>query len=120
MSSPNKSKRAVALKYNPANNNAPVVVASGNGYVASKVIEVAEKNGVPIYRDDSLAILLSQLDLGTEIPDELFSTIVDIYAYFINFNPDKKRKEEEAEKTKKADEKMNIKESEGEIKDGQE
>lgn len=91
MSSHKNPKRAVALKYNPIKNNAPVVVASGNGYIASKVVEVAEKNGVPVYKDDSLAVLLSQLELGSEIPDELFNTIVDIYAYFINFDPNKKK-----------------------------
>jgi len=91
MSSHRNPKRAVALKYNPIKNNAPVVVASGNGYIASKVVEVAEKNGVPVYKDDSLAVLLSQLELGSEIPDELFNTIVDIYAYFLNFDPNKKK-----------------------------
>ncbi len=88
MSSYNKSHRAVALKYDPNKNNAPVVIASGSGYIANKVVEIAEDNGVPIYKDDSLSILLSQLDIGSEIPDELFQAIVDIYVYFLNFKPD--------------------------------
>lgn len=87
MSSHKKPKRAVALKYNSDKNVAPVVVASGSGYVASKVVEIAEKNGVPVYKDDSLATMLSQLELGSEIPEELFKTIVDIYVYFLNYNP---------------------------------
>ena len=85
MSSPKNSKRAVALKYDSNKNAAPVVVASGSGYVATKVIEIAEKNGVPVYKDDSLAVMLSQLELGSEIPEELFKTIVDIYVYFLNY-----------------------------------
>lgn len=88
MSSYNKSKRAVALKYDINKNNAPVVIASGCGYIANKVVEIAEDSGVPIYKDDSLSILLSQLDIGSEVPDELFNAIVDIYVYFLNFKPD--------------------------------
>lgn len=80
-----KSKHAVALKYDANKNNAPVVIASGSGYIADKVVEMAEESGVPVYRDDSLSILLSQLDIGSEIPEELFSSIVDIYIYFLNF-----------------------------------
>lgn len=80
-----KSKHAVALKYDANKNNAPVVIASGSGYIADKVVEMAEESGVPVYRDDSLSVLLSQLDIGSEIPEELFSSIVDIYIYFLNF-----------------------------------
>jgi len=80
-----KPKQAVALKYNPAKDKAPVIIASGSGYVADKIAEIAEENGVPIYRDSSLSALLSQLSVGSEIPPELFRTIVDIYVYFLNF-----------------------------------
>jgi len=79
------SKRAVALKYDTNKNKAPVVIASGAGYIANKVVEIAEENGVPVYKDDSLSVILSQLDVGSEIPEELFSAIVDIYIYFLNF-----------------------------------
>ncbi len=79
------SKRAAALKYDPNKNNSPVVIASGAGYIADKVVKIAEETGVPVYKDDSLAVLLSQLDMGSEIPEELFSAIVDIYIYFLNF-----------------------------------
>lgn len=79
------SKRAVALKYDANKNNAPVVIASGSGYIANKVVEIAEESGVPIYRDDSLSVMLSQLDIGSQVPEELFSAIVDIYIYFLNF-----------------------------------
>ncbi|QSX07173.1 EscU/YscU/HrcU family type III secretion system export apparatus switch protein [Sedimentibacter sp. zth1] len=86
MSSHKNVNRAVALKYNQEKNTAPVIVASGNGYVASKVVEIAEENGVPVYKDDSLAVMLSQLELGSEIPENLFKSIVDIYVYFLNYN----------------------------------
>lgn len=79
--------RAVALSYGP-DDNAPVVVASGMGYLAEKIVEVAAENGVPVYEDNSLATMLSQLSLGQEIPDSLYRAIVEIYVYFLNFDPD--------------------------------
>ena len=82
------TKRAAALKYDAEQNNAPVIIAAGSGYIADKVVEIAEDCGVPVYKDDSLSILLSQLDIGSEIPEELFSAIVNIYVYFLNFKPD--------------------------------
>lgn len=80
-----KSNQAVALKYNANKNNAPAVIASGSGYIADKVVEIAEENGVPVYKDSSLSSMLSQLSIGSEIPEELFSSIVEIYVYFLNF-----------------------------------
>ncbi len=74
------NKKAVALKYDERQSAAPIVVASGMG-------EVANESGVPVYEDNSLATVLSQLNLGTEIPEELYKAVVDIYAYFLRFVP---------------------------------
>lgn len=87
-------QKAVALKYNPEKNGAPVIVASGMGYMAEKITETALQAGVPVYEDDSLATLLTQLQLGSEIPPELYRAIVDIYLYFLKYAP--KEEEEEA------------------------
>jgi flagellar biosynthesis protein len=76
----------VALQYG-AGDNAPVVVASGMGYMAEKIVEVAAEHGVPIYEDNSLATVLTQLQLGKEIPEELYQAIVEIYVYFLHFDP---------------------------------
>ena len=77
-------KKAVALKYDPQKNGAPVVVASGMGYLAERISEAAMEAGVPVYEDDSLATLLTQLELGAAIPEELYQAIVDIYIYFLD------------------------------------
>lgn len=79
------NKKAVALTYDEDRQAAPVIVASGMGYLAEKIVETAEKSGVPVYEDNSLATLLTQLELGTEIPEELYKAIVDIYIYFLNY-----------------------------------
>lgn len=103
------SKSAVALQYG-AGDAAPVVVASGMGYMAEKIVETAADAGVPIYEDNSLATALAQLKLGQEIPEELYKAIVEIYVYFLNFDPEEKEKKEkeaaaarQAEKEKAAD-----------------
>lgn len=83
------AKKAAALRYDPDKNGAPVVVASGMGYMAEKITETAMKAGVPVYEDDSLALLLTKLDLGAEIPPELYQAIVEIYVYFLGFTADK-------------------------------
>lgn len=84
-----RARRAVALQYG-SNDAAPVIVASGMGYMAEKIVEVASENGVPVYEDDSLATVLTQLRLGQEVPEELYRAIVDIYVYFLRFNPNER------------------------------
>ena len=73
-------KAAVALKYNPDANSAPMVVASGMGEIAQKIVNIADENGVPIYRDDSTAALLVMLNSGERIPPELYQIVAAIYA----------------------------------------
>lgn len=87
MSQYEKLPKAAALRYSQdAPGSAPVVVASGLGYVAQKIVDVAQESGVPVYQDDSLASLLSQMEAGSKIPPELYQAIVDIYVYFLNYS----------------------------------
>ena len=79
------AKKAVALQYGP-DDAAPVIVASGMGYLAEKIVETAADNGVPIYEDNSLSTILTQLQLGQEIPPELYQASVEIYVYFLRFD----------------------------------
>ena len=82
-------KKAVALKYDPEKSGAPIVVASGMGYMAERITETALEAGVPVYEDDSLASLLSQMKLGAAIPEELYQAVVEIYVYFLGYVPGK-------------------------------
>lgn len=91
------NKKAVALTYDENKKAAPVIVASGMGYMAERIIETANEHGVPIYEDNSLATVLTQLELGAEIPQELYQAIVDIYIYFLNYAPRKIGQEENRE-----------------------
>lgn len=87
----NLGRKAVALQYENGS-PAPVVVASGMGYMAEKIVEVATENGVPVYEDTSLATMLAQLKLGQPIPESLYQFIVDIYVYFLQFDPENPKK----------------------------
>lgn len=71
--------RAAALKYNAKEDAAPIVVAAGNGHIAQKIVEVGDECGISIYHDDSAATLLSKLQLGQEVPADLYQMVVEIY-----------------------------------------
>ena len=74
---------AVALKYNPEQDYSPVVVASGHGKVAERIINLAEENGVPVYRDDSTAAMLTMVSVGEGIPPELYQVVAGIYVQVV-------------------------------------
>lgn len=88
-----KSNKAVALKYNAEQDAAPVVIASGYGEIAEKIIDIAEQKGIPVFRDDSAASLLCMLEIGSNIPQELYQVIAAIYCQLLQVtseikNPD--------------------------------
>ena len=74
-------RRAVALTYDPANADAPVVTAAGQGAVAEEIIRRAREAGVPVTEDPRLAAVLSQIDVGRVIPPELYQVIAEVLAY---------------------------------------
>jgi len=76
-----KSKSAVALKYEPKEDSAPKVTAKGRGAVAEKIVQIARKNGVSIHEDPLLVEILGQIDIGREIPPELYQVIAEILAF---------------------------------------
>ena len=59
--------KAVALMFLPDKNSAPVVVASGAGFLGNKIEEIAKANQVPIVKDEFLASTLLQVPIGQEI-----------------------------------------------------
>jgi flagellar biosynthesis protein len=86
-------KRAAALKYErKKESDAPVIVASGLGYVAEQIVSIARENEIPVYQDDSLASVLTQLEVGSQIPAELYDAVVNLYIYFLNFTLPEKSK----------------------------
>ncbi|SFA77935.1 flagellar biosynthesis protein [Acetitomaculum ruminis DSM 5522] len=71
---------AVALRYGK-DDAAPVVVASGKGHIAEKIIEEADKENVPTYKDEKLAATLSALEIGEMIPPELYKAVAQVLVF---------------------------------------
>ena len=78
-----KSERnqAAALAYIPEQDEAPRVVATGEGVNADKIIELAKANNIPVHEDPLLAAALAAVDVGNEIPPELYRVVAEILAY---------------------------------------
>jgi flagellar biosynthesis protein len=74
-------KKAVALKYAPDKNKAPVVVAKGKGVTAESILKRAKDAGVPVQEDASLVEVLSKLDVDQEIPPELYQLVAEILSF---------------------------------------
>ncbi len=77
---------AVAVGYAPDIDQAPRVVAKGQGWLAQQIIEVAEANGIEVREDANLAEILSQVDVDSEIPLEAFAVVAEILSYIYEKN----------------------------------
>lgn len=89
-------KKAVALSYQPAKHEAPVVVAKGTGRVAENILDIAQKHGVPIQEDASLVEVLSALELEQQIPVELYQLVAEILTFV--YEADRKASDNERNK----------------------
>lgn len=76
-----KIKKAAALKYVAGKDAAPRVTALGEGEFAQKMLELAREHNIPIYKDPALAEALVKLDIGQEIPPELYRAAAEILAF---------------------------------------
>lgn len=77
---PETEKTAIALQYDP-NESAPIILATGKGHIADKIIEEAKENNVPLYKDSKLANTLSKLEVGDSIPPELYEVVAQILVF---------------------------------------
>ena len=70
----------------------PKVIASGNGSVALNIIETAKEAGIHIQEDANLVELLSKVQVGEEIPVELYQTVAEVLAFVYKINEKFKEK----------------------------
>ena len=78
----NPTHYSVALKYDNKKTNAPLVVAKGIDFLALKIREIARENKIRIIEDPALArALYDQVEVSSEIPDEFYKAIADIFTY---------------------------------------
>ncbi|WP_111976666.1 EscU/YscU/HrcU family type III secretion system export apparatus switch protein [Algibacillus agarilyticus] len=74
-----KDKQAVSIKYNAP--KAPEVIAKGFGERAEAIIKLAEESGILVHQDTELASYLTRLDVGDEIPKEVYVIIAELIAW---------------------------------------
>ncbi len=72
-------KKAVALQYD--GKHAPAVTASGSGELAQQIIELARQHGIPLFENETLLELLSEMGVGEEIPETLYLCIAQVIAF---------------------------------------
>ena len=78
----NPTHLAVALKYDSSNMNAPKLIAKGSRKLAEKIKDIASEHGIPILENKELARnLYSLVEIGQEIPPELYQTVAELLAY---------------------------------------
>jgi len=77
---------AVALGYDIESDSAPYVLAKGKGFLARKIIEVAEAHDIPIRQNRDLVAILSKLSLRDEISEEVYPVIAEILSYIYRMN----------------------------------
>lgn len=83
--------KAVALGYEEDVDPAPIILGSGNGVVAEKILAIANEHNIPIHQDADLVEILSVLDINEYIPLEVYSIVAEIFSYIHEHNEKKKQ-----------------------------
>ena len=79
-----KRQLAVALHYDKT--GAPRVVAKGRGSIGEKIIELARAHDIPIEENEVLAGALSNVELGEEIPAELYKAVAEVLIFVLRLS----------------------------------
>ncbi|MEW6220156.1 MAG: EscU/YscU/HrcU family type III secretion system export apparatus switch protein [Thermodesulfobacteriota bacterium] len=83
---PDRRRKAVALRYDRAQEDAPKVVGKGMGVVAERIIALAQEHGIPLHEDPDLVEILARLDLNEEIPPSTYVVVAEILAFVYRTN----------------------------------
>jgi flagellar biosynthesis protein len=75
-----KVKIAAALKYDQSSNEAPRLVAKAEGPLARTLEDIAEKSGISVEKNPALAESLVSLQIGAEIPENLYRSTAAVFA----------------------------------------
>lgn len=83
----NPTHLAAAIKYDKESSDAPILIAKGADYLAMKIKEVAKENNIEIVENKPLArMLYYNVELGAEIPPELYQMTAEVLAYIYGLN----------------------------------
>ncbi len=79
-------RKAVALRYDTESDRAPMVLAKGQRLLADQILALAQEHGIPVQEDPGLVAVLSKLDVGAEIPEELYQAVAEVLAFVYRLN----------------------------------
>lgn len=77
---------AVAVDHDAVMDSVPRIIASGRGFVADQILNIAFANGIKVRQDADLAQILSVADLDSEIPVEAFAAVAELLVYVYQAN----------------------------------
>lgn len=77
----NERRKAAAIRYDADEDRAPKVLAKGENLVADRIVEIAKEADIPIVEDAALVSALLVLELGEEIPPELYRSVAKILSF---------------------------------------
>lgn len=83
---------AIALKYDKAKDNAPRVVAKGLRLKAEKIREIAKRKDIPVMKNVALANALFRVDVGQEVPEELYDAVAEVLNFVYALQQESKQK----------------------------
>jgi flagellar biosynthetic protein FlhB/flagellar biosynthesis protein len=83
---------AIAIKYDREKDGAPRVVAKGMRLKAEKIRELAKAAGVPFMKNTTLAAALYRVDVGQEIPEELYDAVAEVLSFVYALQQESKKK----------------------------
>ena len=87
----NPTHYAVALRYKPETDNAPIVLAMGQDELALRIVKVAEEHNIAVIENVPLArALYAGAELNREIPPEFYGAVAEVLVYIFRLNDDKK------------------------------
>ncbi len=76
---------AAALRYD-SSLPAPFVTARGRGHLAGKIMDAAERFGIPVVSENELAGRLFYLGTGDFVPEEIYQPIATIFAFVMQID----------------------------------
>lgn len=87
----NPTHFAVALRYKPETDSAPIVLALGQDELALRIVRTAEENEVAVIEDPPLArALYAGVELNKEIPVEFYGPVAEVLVYIFRLDENKR------------------------------
>ena len=93
-----ENEMAIAIKYDKEKDQAPRVVAKGLKFKAERIREIARQYNVPIMKNVPLANALYRIDVGQEIPEDLYDAVAEVLNFVYALQREEQAKEEARKK----------------------